>query len=78
MLKVLRQFVKNASEAMDGPGGTLALSLGPSTSESEIALSISNDGAPLPEAIRDLLLNANLSGKTFEQGLGFPSCQKNH
>ena len=76
MLKVLRQFVQNAAEAMDEPGGTLALSLRPSTSESGITLSISNDGAPLPEAIRDLLLNANLSGKTFEQGLGFPLAKK--
>ena len=76
MAKVLRQFLKNAAEAMAESGGTLVLSMKPCASESAIILSISDDGAPLPETIRDLLLNSNLSGKTFDQGLGFPLARK--
>ena len=61
---------------MDESGGTLVLSIMPCASESAITLSISDDGAPLPDTIRDLLLNSNLSGKTFDQGLGFPLARK--
>jgi two-component system sensor histidine kinase AtoS len=41
-----------------------------------VALSISDDGTPVPDAIRSLLLDSNLSEKTFEQGLGFPLARK--
>jgi nitrogen fixation/metabolism regulation signal transduction histidine kinase len=76
MMRVLRQFIKNAAGAIDQAGGTLALSIESCASENEVALSISDDGAPLPEAIRDVLLDANLSGKAFDQGLGFLLARK--
>ena len=76
MIKALRQFIKNAAEAIDQTGGQVVLSIRPSASTNEVALTISDDGAPIPEAIRNLLLDSNLSGKAFDQGLGFPLARK--
>jgi HD-like signal output (HDOD) protein/two-component sensor histidine kinase len=76
IMRVLRQFITNAAGAIDQGGGTLVLSIGSGASESEVTLSISDDGGPLPQAIRDVLLDANLSGKAFDQGFGFLLCKK--
>ncbi|MBW1781980.1 MAG: HDOD domain-containing protein [Deltaproteobacteria bacterium] len=76
MIKVLRQFINNAAEAMDEDGGKVILSVEQYVSTREVALSISDDGTPVPDAIRSLLLDSNLSEKTFEQGLGFPLARK--
>jgi len=76
MIRVLRQFVKNAAQAMPQDGGEMVFTLGPGTREGEVFLSISDDGTPVSDEVRDLLLDSNLSSKTFEQGLEFPLARK--
>ncbi len=76
IIRVLRQFLKNAAEAIDQVGGRVVLSIEPCASAREVTLSISDDGTPVPDAIRNLLLDSNLSGKAFDQGLGFPLARK--
>jgi HD-like signal output (HDOD) protein len=74
--RVLRQFIKTAAQGIDVAGGTLIVSIGWADSGGEVILSITDDGAPLPETVRDALLDANLSGKALDEGLEFIAARK--
>jgi len=76
MRNALTQLMKNALKSIDQSGGTLHLSISPGEPEGELTLSISHNGPPMPETVRNLLMDSNLTGKAFDQGLGLPLARK--
>jgi len=74
--RALRQFLKNSVEMIAQSGGTISLSLQSSSSSREVSLSISDDGAPFPDGIQNLLLDSSFSTKTFDDGLELPLARK--
>ena len=76
MTKVLRQLIRNAVSMIDQARGTIIISIQPMWKTGQISIRISDNGHPLPDDIRDALLDSNLSTKTFGKGLGFPMARK--
>jgi signal transduction histidine kinase len=76
MTKVLRQLLRNAIRMMRRAHGTLTVSVQPLLPARQVSIAISNSGRPLPDDVRDALLDSNLSTKVFGAGLGLPMARK--
>ena len=76
MSKVLRQLIRNAVSMTDQVLRTITISIRPMRQTGRISIRISDNGHPLPDDIRDALLDSNLSTKTFGKGLGLPLARK--
>ena len=74
--KVLRQLLRNAIRIIRGTSGAVTVSVQPLLSTKQVSIAISNNGQPLPDDLRDALLDSNLSAKTFGVGLGLPVARK--
>jgi HD-like signal output (HDOD) protein len=74
--RVLQQLIKTAIH-MIGPGrGTLTVSTRPSRQTGQVSIEISDNASPMPDGVRDALLDSNLSTTTFGEGLGLPMARK--
>jgi signal transduction histidine kinase len=56
--------------------GTLTVSVQPLWPTKQVSISISNNGRPIPDEVRQALLNSNLTTKTFGSGLRLPMARK--
>ncbi len=74
--QVLRQLLKNAVHMIGKNKGTVAVSVRPVEERGQVSVSISDDGGPIPDEIRDALMDGNLSTKTFGEGLGLPLARR--
>jgi HD-like signal output (HDOD) protein len=73
---VLRQLLKNAMSNVSQEEGTVTVSAQSFPQSGLVSISISDNGPPLSDDIRDALLDSNLSAKTFSGGLGLPKARK--
>ena len=76
IIRVFDQFFNNTISMIGPNGGTVTVSVQPLVQTMEIWVSISDNGRPIPDDIRDALLHSNLSTKTFGGGLGLPMARK--
>ena len=74
--RVLRQLLRNALRTIRRTSGAVTVSVQPLSSTRQVSIAISNNGQPLPDDLRDALLDSNLSTKTFGAGLGLPVARK--
>ena len=74
--RVLRQLIKNSIGMIGQDKGRVSVSIQPLRENRQISITISDDGRPIPDDIRDALLDSNLSTKTFGVGLGLPMARK--
>jgi signal transduction histidine kinase len=74
--KVLRQLLRNAIRMMRRAHGTVTMSVQPLWPSGQVSIAISNSGRPIPDDVRDALLDSNMSTKTFGAGLGLPMARK--
>jgi HD-like signal output (HDOD) protein len=74
--KVLRQLLRNAIRMMRRAHGTVTVSVQPLWPSGQVSIAISNSGRPIPDDVRDALLDSNMSPKTFGAGLGLPMARK--
>jgi HD-like signal output (HDOD) protein len=74
--RVLRQLLRNAIRMIRRSSGAVTVSVQPLLSTGQVSIAISNNGQPLPDDLRDALLDSNLSTKTFGAGLGLPVARK--
>ncbi|UCF83774.1 MAG: HDOD domain-containing protein [Desulfobacteraceae bacterium] len=74
--RVFDQFFNNAISMIGPNGGTVTVSVQPLVQTGELWVSVSDNGRPIPDDIRDALLHSNLSTKTFGGGLGLPMARK--
>ena len=75
--RVMRQLFANAIGMIDQPGGRVTVSVQPPLGTGRVlSIGISDNGRPMPEDVRDALLESNLSTKTFGEGLGLPMARK--
>jgi len=73
---VLRQLFKNAIGMIGEAGGTVTVSVQLLRHPRQVRIGISDNGRPIPDGVRDALLDSNLSTKTFGAGLGLPMARK--
>jgi signal transduction histidine kinase len=74
--RVLQQLIKTAIH-MIGPGrGKLTVSIRPLRQTGQVSIEVSDDAPPMPDGVRDALLDSNLSTTTFGEGLGLPMVRK--
>jgi two-component system nitrogen regulation sensor histidine kinase GlnL len=74
--KVLRQLLRNAIRMMRRAHGTVTVSVQPLRSTRQVSIGISNSGRPMPDDVRDALVDSNVSTKIFGAGLGLPMARK--
>jgi HD-like signal output (HDOD) protein/anti-sigma regulatory factor (Ser/Thr protein kinase) len=74
--EVLHQLFKNSISMIGQASGTVTVSIQPSRQTQEVCISVSDNGRPVPEDVRDCLIGSNLSTKTFGWGLGLPMARK--
>jgi signal transduction histidine kinase len=74
--KVLRQLFKNAIHMIGQARGTITVSVQSLAHTRQVSIGISDSGHPIPDDVRDALLDSNLSTKTFGEGLGLPMARK--
>ena len=74
--KVLRQLFKNAIQMIGQASGTVTVSVQSLPHTRQVSIGISDSGHPIPDDVRDALLDSNLSTKTFGEGLGLPMARK--
>jgi HD-like signal output (HDOD) protein/anti-sigma regulatory factor (Ser/Thr protein kinase) len=74
--KVLRQLFKNAIHMIGQARGTITVSVQSLAHSRQVSIGISDSGHPIPDDVRDALLDSNLSTKTFGEGLGLPMARK--
>jgi HD-like signal output (HDOD) protein len=67
---------RNSFSMLKDSSGRVVVSLGPANERKEVRMSIWDNGAPMPEGLRDALLHANLSARTFGDGLAIPLARK--
>jgi HD-like signal output (HDOD) protein len=73
---VLRQLFKNAIVMIGKASGTVTVSVELLRHLRQVRIGISDNGRPIPDGVRDALLDSNLSTKTFGAGLGLPMARK--
>lgn len=73
---VLRQLLENAISTMGLKGGKVTVSAQSLPHSGQVSIAISDNGPPLAEDIRDVLLESNLSAKTFSGGLGLAKARR--
>ena len=73
---VLRQLLENAISTIGLKGGTVTVSAQHLPHSGQVSVAISDNGPPLPEDIMDVLLESNLSAKTFRGRLGLPKARR--
>ena len=74
--RVLQQLIKTSIH-MIGPGrGALTVSMRPLRQTGQVSIEISDNAPPMPDGVRDALLDSNLSATTFGEGLGLPMARK--
>lgn len=73
---VFEQLLKNAIRMIGFNHGKVNMSVRPMPQTKEIYITISDTGKPMPDDIRDALMDSNLSAKTFGGGLGLPMARK--
>ena len=74
--KVLRKLLRDAIHMMRRAHGTVTVSVQPLWPNRQVSIAISNSGRPMPDDVRDALLDSNPSTKTFDVGLGLPMARK--
>jgi signal transduction histidine kinase len=74
--KVLRQLLRNAIHMMRRAHGTVTVSVQPLWPNRQVSIGISNSGRPIPDDVRDALVDSNLSTKIIGAGLGLPMARK--
>ena len=74
--KVLRQLLRNAIRMMRRAHGTVTVSVQRLLPTRQVSIGISNSGRPIPDDVRDALVDSNLSTKVFGAGLGLPMARK--
>jgi signal transduction histidine kinase len=74
--RVLQQLFKNAIRTIGQAGGTVTVSVQSLLHTEQVSIGISDSGNPIPDDVRDALLDSNLSTKTFGEGLGLPLARK--
>jgi HD-like signal output (HDOD) protein len=75
--RVLRQLIKNSIGMIGNKdSGRVSVSVQPPRGNNQISITISDNGHPIPEDIRNALIDSNLSTKTFGLGLGLPMARK--
>ncbi len=74
--RVLRQLLRNAIRMMRRAHGTVTVSVQRLLPTRQVSIGISNSGRPLPDDVRDALVDSNLSTKVFGAGLGLPMARK--
>jgi signal transduction histidine kinase len=74
--RVFRQLFKNAIDMTGQAQNLVTVSVQPLQHTGQVHIGISDTGRPIPDDIRDALLDSNLSTKTFGQGLGLPMVRK--
>ena len=73
---VIAQLLRNAIRMIGSNHGEVNMSVRPVPRTGEICVTISDTGKPLPDDIRNALMDSNLSAKTFDGGLGLPMARK--
>jgi len=74
--RVLQQLFNTAIH-MIGPGRSkLTVSIRTLRQTGQVSIEISDDAPPMPDGVRDALLDSNLSTTTFGEGLGLPMVRK--
>ena len=73
---VIEQLLRNAICMIGSSNGKVNISVRPMPQTKEIYITISDTGRPIPDDIRDALMDSNLSAKTFGGGLGLPMARK--
>lgn len=74
--RVVGRLFKNAIDMIDKAHGRVSVSVRPLWQSGQVSVCISDNGRPLPDEIRDTLLDSNLSTKSFDAGLGLPMARK--
>ncbi|MBW2168663.1 MAG: hypothetical protein JRG69_05265 [Deltaproteobacteria bacterium] len=74
--RVLRQVFKNSISMIGQTRGKVTASIQPLWHTGQVSIGISDNGHPIPDDIRNALLDSNLSTKTFGGGLGLPMVRK--
>ncbi len=74
--RVLQQLIKTAIHMIGAGRGTLTVSMRPLRQTGQVSIEISDNAPPMPDGVRDALLDSNLSTTTFGEGLGLPMVRK--
>ena len=76
IISVLWQLLKNSTHMIGQTAGTVNVSIQPSQQTGQAIISISDNGRPMPDDIRNALLDSILSTKTFDEDLGLSMVKK--
>jgi len=74
--QVLEQLFSTAIHVMGSDRGQLTVSMRPLRQTGQVSIEISDNASPMPDGVRDALLDSNLSTTTFGEGLGLPMVRK--
>jgi signal transduction histidine kinase len=74
--RVLEQLFNTAIHGMASGRGQLTVSMRPLPETWQVSIEIADNASPMPDGVRDALLDSNLSTTTFGEGLGLPMVRK--